>query len=305
MGFSSISEVGNRIVSILNRELVPDVLMHSGAIGLCSPEDHGDFTIGVHLYDIGPNDDLVERGMVNLDSRRQTFPSTFLTLHYMITAYSSGDLRYRSEEDHRILGKVIQALSDNSFLGMTSALYGAPMRTRIEMERIDASEKIRLWTFPNKSYRLSLFYRVLPVEITSTKVIQTAKRVKDIDIFLGQAVPAEGISQRGDRQYEDRISRGRTLVVRCIDKETGRPVTGSNAKVSIPGAEPPVIKEDAYRVFLGLPDSKVVIRCRGPVYEDRDAELDLTGWDSSEVYEIELSPGQMYPGRQDERTGEQ
>ena len=167
MGFSSISEVGNRIVSILNRELVPDVLMHSGAIGLCSPEDHGDFTIGVHLYDIGPNDDLVERGMVNLDSRRQTFPSTFLTLHYMITAYSSGDLRYRSEEDHRILGKVIQALSDNSFLGMTSALYGAPMRTRIEMERIDASEKIRLWTFPNKSYRLSLFYRVLPVEILS------------------------------------------------------------------------------------------------------------------------------------------
>ena len=55
MGFSSISEVGNKIVSILNRELVPDVLMHSGAIGLCSPEDHGDFTIGVYLYDIGPS----------------------------------------------------------------------------------------------------------------------------------------------------------------------------------------------------------------------------------------------------------
>ena len=131
------------------------------------------------------------------------------------------------------------------------------------------------------------------------------QRDEDLQIFLGQAVPAEGIAQRGDRQHEDRISRGRTLVVRCIDKETGRPVTGSNAKVSIPGVEPPVIKEDAYRVFLGLPDSKVMIHCRGPIYEDRDAELDLTGWDSSEVYEIELSPGQMYPARQDERTGEQ
>ena len=48
-----------------------------------------------------------------------------------------------------------------------------------------------------------------------------------------------------------------------------------------------------------------MIRCRGTIYEDRDAELDLTGWDSSEVYEIELTPGKMYPGRQDERTGEQ
>lgn len=305
MGFSSISEVGNRIVSILNRELVPDVMMHSGAIGLCSPEDHGDFTIGVHLYDIGPNDDLVERGLVNLDSRRQTFPSTFLTLHYMITAYSSGDLRYRSEEDHRILGKIIQALSDNSFLGMTSALYGEPMRTRIEMERIEAGEKIRLWTFPNKSYRLSLFYRVLPVEITSTKVIQTAKRVKDMDIFLGQAVPADGIARRGDRQNEDRISSGRTLVVRCTDKETGRPVTGGNAAVTIRGAAPPVLKEDAYRVFLGLPEGSVSIRVSSPIYEEKEAVLDLAGWDSSEVYEMELVPGKMYPGREKERTGEQ
>ena len=299
MGFSSISEVGNQIVSILNRELVPDVLMHSGAIGLCSPEDHGDFSIGVHLYDIGPNDDLVERGLVNLDARRQTYPSTFLTLHYMITAYSSGDLRYRSEEDHRILGKIIQALSDNPFLGMTSALYGEPMRTRIEMERIEAGEKLRLWTFPNKPYRLSLFYRVLPVEITSTKVIQTAKRVKDMDIFLGLADAAGRTAVRGGRENEDRISAGRTLVVRCIDKETGRPITGTNAKVSCGGAKPPVIKEDAYRVFLHLPEGPVTLRCESPIYETKEAVLNLSEWDSSEVYEMELVPGQAYPSREE------
>ncbi len=297
MGFSSISDVGNEIVSILKKELVPDVLMHSGAIGLCSPEDHGDFTIGVHLYDIGPNDDLVERGMVNLDARRQTFPSTFLTLHYMITAYSSGDLRYRSEEDHRILGKIIQALADNSFLGMTSALHGTPMRTRIEMERIDAGEKLRIWSFPNKSYRLSLFYRVLPVEITSTKVIQTAKRVRDMEIFLGQSLSAEGTAVRGDGANEEKISAGRTLVVRCIDRETGRPVTGSNVQVSIAHAGPPVIKEDAYRVFLNIPEEKVKICCSSSIYEKKDVELDLGSWDNAEVYDIELVPGQMYPGR--------
>ena len=78
MGFSSISEVGNHIVSILRRELVPDVVLHTGAIGLCSPEDHGDFTIGVYLYDISPNNDLVERRMVAVDRRTQVYPSSFL-----------------------------------------------------------------------------------------------------------------------------------------------------------------------------------------------------------------------------------
>ncbi|MBQ9632778.1 MAG: DUF4255 domain-containing protein, partial [Lachnospiraceae bacterium] len=150
MGFGSISEVGNEIVSILNRELIPDVILHNGSIGLCSPDDHGDFVVGIYLYDINVNEDIAASGMINTGAREQTYPSSFLTLHYMITAYSSGDLKFRAGEDHRILGRVVQTLSDHAVLGRTSALYGEPMKTRIEMERIEPYEKIRLWTFPNE-----------------------------------------------------------------------------------------------------------------------------------------------------------
>ena len=209
MGFSSIREVGNNIVSVLRRELVPDVVIHTGAIGLCSPEDHGDFTIGVYLYDISPNNDLVERRMAPIDRRTQVYPSSFLTLRYMITAYSMGDLKFRTEEEHRILGRIVQALADYSVIGRTSSLYGKPMDTRIEMERIDAGEKFRYWNFPNKAYRLSLFYKVQPVEITSTRTRLIASRVRDVRLFVRDSLGAE----------EDILTFGRTLVV--IDHRHG------------------------------------------------------------------------------------
>lgn len=285
MGFSSISEVGNHIVSILRRELVPDVVLHPGAIGMCSPEDHGDFSIGVYLYDIAPNNDIVEHRMAAIDRRTQVYPSTFLTLRYMITAYSMGDLKFRTEEEHRILGRIIQALSDFSVIGQTSALYGQPMDTRIEMERIEPGEKLRLWNFPNKAYQLSLFYRAQPVEITSTKTRLIASRVRDVKVFIRDALGND----------VDLLSSGRTLVVLCTDAMTGRPVEGSNVRVTMEHAKGPILKEDTYRVFHGIQGEKTMIHCESRLFEPFDMEVDLQKWDGSEVLEIELEPGPLYP----------
>lgn len=285
MGFSSISEVGNHIVSILRRELVPDVVQHTGAIGMCSPEDHGDMVVGVYLYDIGPNNDLVERGMVTRDRHTQSFPSTFLTLRYLITVWSMGDQRYKTEEEHRILGRIVQVLSDFSVIGQTSSLYGRPMDTRIEMERIEPADKLRLWNFPNKPYQLSLFYRAQPVEITSRKTRFVPTRVRDINVFLRDTAGSD----------LEAITAGRTLVVLCIDKKTGRPVEGSNIRVTMEHARPPILKEGSYRIFTHIEGEKTVIHCKSPIYEPLDMEVDLKKWDGSEVLEIELEPGEYYP----------
>ncbi len=288
MGFSSISEVGSHIVSILKKELVPDVIQHSAAIGVCSPEDHGDLVVGVYLYDIGPNADIVERGMVTKDRHVQVFPSTFLTLRYMITVWSMGDQRYKTQEEHRILGRVVQALSDNAVIGQTSSLYGAPMDTRIEMERIEPAEKLRLWNFPNKPYQLSLFYRAQPVEITSRRSRLVPTRVRDIRVFLRDSLGEELES----------VSSGRTLVVLCTDKETGRPVEGGAVRVSMEHAGRPLLKEGCYRIFTHLDRDADVIRCASAIYEPKEVEVDLKKWDGSEVFEIELEPGAHYPKRE-------
>ncbi len=292
MGFSSISEVGNHIVSILKHELVPDVVQHQAAIGMCSPDDHGDLVVGVYLYDIGPNKDIVESGMVTRDRHTQIYPSTFLTLRYMITVWSMGDIKFKTEEEHRILGRIIQALADHSVIGQTSSIYGQPMDTRIELERIEPGEKLRLWNFPNKPYQLSLYYRAQPVEITSTRTRLTSTRVRDINVFVRDILGNE----------LDTMGSGRTLVVLCIDKETGRPIDGSQLRVRMENADRSILKEGSYRIFTNIKGEKTVLHCESPIYESKDVEVDLNKWDGSEVMEIEMSPGAHYP-RAEKETG--
>lgn len=294
MGFSSISEVGGHIVSILKRELVPDVVQHPAAIGMCSPEDHGDLVVGVYLYDIGPNNDIVERGMVTRDRHTQVYPSTFLTLRYMITVWSMGDLKFKTQEEHRILGRIVQTLADHSVIGQTSSIHGQPMDTRIEMERIEPGEKLRLWNFPNKPYQLSLFYRAQPVEITSTKTRLTPTRVRDINVFIRDSL-GNGVESIGS---------GRTLVVLCIDQKTGRPVDGSHVKVRMEHADRPILKEGSYRIFTHIEGDQTVIHCESSIYEPADVEVDLQKWDGSEVLEIELVPGAHYPRPENEKDFE-
>ncbi len=275
-------------MSILRRELVPDVVAHTGAIGMCSPDDHGDMVVGVYLYDIGPNNDLVERGMITKDRHTQVFPSTFVTLRYLITVWSMGDQRYKTEEEHRILGRVIQVLSDYSVIGQTSSLYGTPMDTRIEMERIEPADKLRLWNFPNKPYQLSLFYRAQPVEITSRRTRLVPTRVRDIKLFIRDALGTD----------LDLVTAGRTLVVLCIDSATGRPIEGSNIRTVMDHASRPIIKEGSYRIFTRIEGEKTVLHCEGAIYEPKDVEIDLKVWDGSEVLEVEIEPGLYYPRRE-------
>lgn len=288
MGFSSISEIGKTLVTILNDALVPDVLLHNGLIGLCAPNDHGDFALGIYLYDVGPSEEVFAHGMVNTGLREQTYPSSFLTLRYMITAYSAGDLKFRAEEDQRVLGRVVQTLADHAVIGRTSALYGEPMRTVIEQERISAYEKIRLWTFPNEPYRVTLFYKVSPVEITSART-KAMTRVTDLSVLLGSDVDnylAEPIREIGYK---------RTLVVLCNDETDGRVITGSNVRAYIEGERPAVIKEDGYRVFLNVRSEKATLKVESGIYEPYSQELDFAERDESEVLTVTLKRSKAHP----------
>lgn len=183
MGFNMISEVGSALKDILVRELVPDVILHSDNIGMCSPEDHGDFNLGIYLYDIMESEEIPVSGMVNSGVRKQSYPSTFLTLYYMVTAYSSSDLKFRAEEEQKILGKVIQTFRDYSVLQEETLGDGASMPVRIELYRMERQVKMRMWNIPNVPYRLSLFYRVQPVEINSGRTREIT-RVQDVSVVI-------------------------------------------------------------------------------------------------------------------------
>lgn len=179
MGYEVIANTGRFLVQLLCRELVPEVILYRNSIGLCSPEEHGDFKLGIYLYDISQSEDIVAAGMIDEGVKCQRYPPVYVSLSYMITAYSDSDLKYRSGEEQKILGRVAQTMHDNSVITEAQLGDGVSMSARIEMLRIEQYEKVRLWNFPNIPYKLSLFYKVGPVEISSEKTREVA-RVRDI-----------------------------------------------------------------------------------------------------------------------------
>ena len=184
--YTVIADVGNAMVQLLRDNLCPDIILSPENIGLCSPADKGDMLLGLHLYDVRESQEIRAVEMVNLGPNRQRFPGTYLTLSYMITAYSKADVKYRSAEDHRILGKVIQTLGDNSALSaqtLTPVPRASAVDLRIQMLNLEIDAQQRIWNVPNQAYRTSLFYRVGPVEVESGRIRQV-QRVVDLDLTV-------------------------------------------------------------------------------------------------------------------------
>lgn len=180
----NIADIGNAVLSLLREHLVPDTISSPDAIVLCSPEDKGDALLGIHLYDIRENEEMRASKMVNLSTERQRYPSTYLSLSYMITAYSNADVKFRAAEDQRILSRTVQVLSsfghfDAQTLQPTEKL--GEMDLRMRMLPISIEEKQRLWNFQKVPYRVSLFYRVAPVELRSMRG-RKVQRVVDVEM---------------------------------------------------------------------------------------------------------------------------
>ena len=176
--YTIIADTGNW----LRGALVPDLIQNAGEIGLRSPEDRGDTVLGLFLYDIRPSEEVYQKRAV-VTNDRIAKPPVFLSLSYMITAYSQGDIQYRLPQDERILGRVIQYFHDNPIIPLeeVDARRMSGTELHIQMLKLDEDEKSRIWSFPNVGNRLSLFYRVSPVAIDS-EISRKVTRVTDLDI---------------------------------------------------------------------------------------------------------------------------
>ena len=168
--YTVISEVSQKIVDLLSDGMVPDLIADKNSIGLCGPDEKGDFSVGIYLYDIEENHDLRRSGMVNYSYTGQKFPPLILSLYYMITAYSSSDIKFRAVQEQRILGRVMQILADHSMIsGESFGNDTTEADIRIELLDLTTEEKMKLWNDTTKPYKTSLCYRVTPVELESTK----------------------------------------------------------------------------------------------------------------------------------------
>ena len=186
LNYNIISDVSEALVKLLREGMVPDIIPNTEGIGVCHPSDKGDVSLGICLYDIRRNTDIVPTSKVPVGTDQMRGPSVFFDLYYMITAYSSSDIKFRAIEESKILGRTIQILEGNPVI--RGDAYGKNLADlqyapRIEMIQLENEEKQRIWNIPETPYKLSLFYKVYPVEIESER-ITSVTRVTQADFTI-------------------------------------------------------------------------------------------------------------------------
>lgn len=180
MSYTIIADIGNTLVGILKKNLVPKIISDESLIGLCSPNENENFILSVYLYNIEQNQDMRMNSYISQGTDTQVRPPMFLNLYYMITPHSRSEVKFKSYENQIIIGKTIQALNDCSMIDDNDG-----NRLRIDMINLSCSEKRNILSnFETKNSNLSLFYRVSPAEIESTNTRNIA-RVSDFELLSG------------------------------------------------------------------------------------------------------------------------
>ena len=187
--YTIISDIGNAMVKMFKTEMVPDIIANADAVGLCSPAEKENMSLGIYLYDIKQSEAVRVNGMISGGRSKQKFPPVYLDLYYMITAYSMSDSKFKASEEQRILGRVIQLLKDHPTVDIRKVTFDGSSSDEeiasVELLTMDTDEKVKLWNSPNAPYRLSLFYKISPVPIDSTRAVDIS-RVKSLDFSVSE-----------------------------------------------------------------------------------------------------------------------
>lgn len=172
--YTVVSSVNMKFISLLRKHMVPKIISSREEIGLCNPREHGDIVFGIFLYDIQENHGMRVNGMQVYNESQQQFPPLYLDLYYMLTAYSAVDIRYREEDNHRMLVKAMQILHDFSQLDGELPMH-------IELLPLSLDQKTGIWNHYSQGYQLSLFYKISPIMLDST-IRREVSRVREIHI---------------------------------------------------------------------------------------------------------------------------
>ena len=152
--------------------------------------------LSVYLYSIKPNieqrnnpPEVVYTDAFKTDVKLQRFNLT-MDLYYMITPFGTS-----RRNEYAILERIVQILNINATLSgaMLKGTLPDNNNTEIRVEPLSLSldEVNKLWSiFPNKSHKLSLFYQLTPVNVTSAKIAEDLKTAVDKKIDPKQYKPA-------------------------------------------------------------------------------------------------------------------
>ena len=173
--YTAIADVGETLKKLLWDNIKEDntaksIIESEDQITLSSPEEtEPSKKLSLFLYQITENVYLKNQEMQIVNSTELKYPPLSLNLFYLVTPHTK-----KGENDHIILGKVMQIFYDNSIL-RGSVLQGSLADSREELKLIlnplSTEELNKIWTVMSKSkpYKLSVCYEVTPVKIESMR----------------------------------------------------------------------------------------------------------------------------------------
>ena len=123
--------------------------------------------LSLYLYRVVENGDMKNRPFEPANGNLLRYPPLALNLYYLVTP-----LTQAAENDHRLLGKVLQVFYDNAILkgsALDPLLQQTAEELRISLQAGSLDDSTKLWSAFMRSYRLSLSYEVKVVYIDSER----------------------------------------------------------------------------------------------------------------------------------------
>jgi hypothetical protein len=186
-----IADIGITLKRLLERDLAglvtPDNILLSSPAEM---EVTANRQLCIFLYQVTENPAL--RNNPEPRSAEPPFLPPFpVDLHYLFIAYAQ-----EREDEHRILGRLMQSFHDNAMLAGSllqgTSLAGSDESLRLVFHGMSLDESTKLWAaFPGKSFRLSLSYLVTPALISSART-EGGGRVLTRALDVAQVKPAAG-----------------------------------------------------------------------------------------------------------------
>lgn len=167
----------------------------SGRVGICTPDEPRDLLLGLYLYNIRPCYDVATQPLIQKGSGFREQSARFLELYYLLTAYSKAEDAYKTQEEHNILFRAVETLVNTPVLTERELGFkpGAYIdKLQLQMLDLTPDEISNIQSCRNKPYRLSVGFRVTPVEIAA-KEGESVSGISSADIQAAQKTQGRGL----------------------------------------------------------------------------------------------------------------
>lgn len=164
-----MNKLETSLTELFSRSL-SDLFPGSGRVGICTPDEPRDLMLGLYLYSIRPCYDITPQPLIQKGSGFREQAPQFLTLYYLLTAYSKAEDAHKTQEEHNILFRAVETLLNTPVLterelGFRPGTYVD--RLQLRMLDITPDEMSSIQNYRDSPHRLSVGFYITPVEISA------------------------------------------------------------------------------------------------------------------------------------------